>query len=354
MSKDKKIVLVVGTGTIGEPLIGLLTRMKDDLDIDEIIFHKRSPLLHERPKVNSLTRSGAKLSVDEDAVESFESLGHSVDYTFEESLRHANVVIDCTPAGNINMKTVYSKYKDKTFIAQGSEKGFGMPYALGLSDKRLLDENPTNIQVVSCNTHAIGRVINSVSNGMVPRLIHGDFTCIRRSNDVSQDAGFSPSTVCSKHDDDIFGTHHARDVNDLFNYKFSLPIFSSAIKTNTQYMHAVRFSLTLDENITRSEIMKRLKSDKFISTTVKKSTNKVFSFGRDHGFYGRIYTQAVICVPSIYVSNIGDATRVAGVLFTPQDGNSLMSSISSCLYGLHGEKYKDYLHVLDEMLVNEV
>ena len=59
-------------------------------------------------------------------------------------------------------------------------------------------------------------------------------------------------------------------------------------------------------------------------------------------------------MPSIYVSNIGDATRVAGVLFTPQDGNSLMSSISSCLYGLHGEKYKDYLHVLDEMLVNEV
>ena len=68
----------------------------------------------------------------------------------------------------------------------------------------------------------------------------------------------------------------------------------------------------------------------------------------------RIYTQAVISAPSLYVKNFTDATRIAGVVFTPQDGNSLMSSVASCLFGLHGEDYLNYLHVLDEMLVNEV
>ena len=62
----------------------------------------------------------------------------------------------------------------------------------------------------------------------------------------------------------------------------------------------------------------------------------------------------MISAPSLYVKNFTDATRIAGVVFTPQDGNSLMSSVASCLFGLHGEDYLNYLHVLDEMLVNEV
>ena len=54
MTTKNKTLLIIGTGTIGEPLIGLFSRMKDQLGIDEVIFHKRSPLKHERPKVNSL------------------------------------------------------------------------------------------------------------------------------------------------------------------------------------------------------------------------------------------------------------------------------------------------------------
>ena len=39
------IVHVVGTGTIGEPLIGLLADHKADFGIDEVTFHKRTPLI---------------------------------------------------------------------------------------------------------------------------------------------------------------------------------------------------------------------------------------------------------------------------------------------------------------------
>ena len=39
----KKIVHVVGTGTIGEPLIGLFTDFREKLGFDEVTFHKRTP-----------------------------------------------------------------------------------------------------------------------------------------------------------------------------------------------------------------------------------------------------------------------------------------------------------------------
>jgi len=39
MSKKQKNILIVGTGTIGEPLIGLLSDFKDKLGIN-VFFHK--------------------------------------------------------------------------------------------------------------------------------------------------------------------------------------------------------------------------------------------------------------------------------------------------------------------------
>ena len=58
----RKIVHVVGTGTIGEPLIGLLCDFKDDLGIDEVTFHKNSPLKSDRSKVTNLLKRGARLT----------------------------------------------------------------------------------------------------------------------------------------------------------------------------------------------------------------------------------------------------------------------------------------------------
>ena len=70
-----KSVLVVGTGTIGEPLIGLLSRMRDEFGIDEVWFHKRTPLRDEYAKVESLISQGAKLAVDKEKVEEFKKNG---------------------------------------------------------------------------------------------------------------------------------------------------------------------------------------------------------------------------------------------------------------------------------------
>ena len=41
----KKVVHIIGTGTIGEPLIGLFLNLREQLELDEITFHKNRPLL---------------------------------------------------------------------------------------------------------------------------------------------------------------------------------------------------------------------------------------------------------------------------------------------------------------------
>jgi len=154
--------LIIGTGTIGEPLIGLLADLRKKLGISEVMFHKRTPLKDEVAKVKSLMARGAKLVVNEDVTNSFMQLGHEAQYTFDAAFEKANVVIDCTPVGNKHKERHYLNIRDKVFIAQGSEKGFGVPYAHGINDEVLLKQNNRFIQVVSCNTHNICSLIKTL------------------------------------------------------------------------------------------------------------------------------------------------------------------------------------------------
>ena len=59
----KRTIHVVGTGTIGEPLLGLLLHTQRALEVDEITFHKHSPRLGDRAKITNLMRRGARLAV---------------------------------------------------------------------------------------------------------------------------------------------------------------------------------------------------------------------------------------------------------------------------------------------------
>ncbi len=92
---SRNVVHVVGTGTIGEPLIGLMTHFQKELGLDEITFHKHS--VSDRPKVKALVNRGAKLVADADKMEAFKAAGMNPVLTHEEALEQASVVIDCTP-----------------------------------------------------------------------------------------------------------------------------------------------------------------------------------------------------------------------------------------------------------------
>jgi len=353
---DGNIVHIVGTGTIGEPLIGLLCDAKDDLGIDEVTFYKHSPELTDRPKIKGLMNRGANLAVSEDKTKEFQELGVEPIYGAEEAIQRASVIIDCSPTGTglMNKEKYYNKYKNKIkgFLAQGSEFGFGKMYAVGINDEAITRKDKF-IHVVSCNTHNMAVLIQTLAiEKRKNHLKEGRFLCIRRANDISQSKGFIPSPEVGTHKDEKMGTHHAVDVHKLYKtLGIDLNVFSSAMKLNTQYMHSIWFDLKLDKKMTKEEAIQRFIDNPRAAVTYKKSANLVFSFGRDHGHYGRILDQTVVVIPTIHVLN---DKEVIGFSFTPQDGNSLLSSITATERFLYPDSYEEKLKCLGAFLLQEV
>jgi len=353
---DGNIIHVVGTGTIGEPLIGLLCDAKEDLGIDEVTFYKHTPKLEDRPKVKGLINKGAELCVREDRVKDFQELGVDPVYNAEEAIKRATVVIDCTPKGTglMNKEKYYNKYKNKIkgFLAQGSEFGFGKMFAVGINDDAITKKDQF-IHIVSCNTHNMAAIINTLAiENKKNHMKEGRFLCIRRANDISQVKSFIPSPEVGVHKDGVMGTHHAVDVNQLYKtLGINLNVFSSALKLNTQYMHCIWFDVKLDKKMTKEEAIQRFTDNPRVAITHKMSANLVFSFGREHGHFGRILNQTVIVIPTIHVIN---ENEVIGFCFTPQDGNSILSSISAMERFLYPDCYEEKLKCLGAFLFQEV
>lgn len=347
------IVHVVGTGTIGEPIIGLLAKHKSELGIDEVTFYKHSPRKEDRPMVNALIADGAKLAVADEKRAEFEQLGLKASLTQKEALERATVVIDCTPedSGLENKESIYAKLPgNKLFMAQGSEEGFGRMFALGINDAAVDPAAEKFVHVVSCNTHTTVRLVNTLADGG-KNLEEGRLVLIRRAGDVG-DKKFIQAPTVEKHKE-ARGTHHATDAANL--YKSTLDrevnLFSSAMKLNTQFMHTAHFHFRLKTPTTLDQVKKLLQADKFIGLTEKTATNQVFSFAREHGPFGRILSQTVVVMPSLHVSENGK--DITGYAFTPQDGNALLSSIAMATRKLHPEDWEKRMSVFDPYLLKE-
>ena len=353
---ERKIIHIIGTGTVGEPLIGLLCDYEDQLGIDEITFHKNSAIKDDSSKVLDLIKRGARLAVDEDKRRDFKKYGMDSDFDSEEAIRRASVVIDCTPkgTGHENKLKYYQKFNDdvKGFLAQGSEEGFGKKYARGINDDSLKPVDKY-IQIVSCNTHNIACVTKTLAlEKNNDNLIEGRYLCIRRANDISQPKNFIPSPKVGIHNNEQYGSHHAKDAADLFStLGLDLNLFSSAMKVNSQYMHVLWFNLKVKEPITLSAVKEKLYNNTHVAMTTKDLTSTVFSFGRDHGHYGRIMNQTVVFEPSLHVKN---EHEISGFCFTPQDGNSILSSIAAAEWLLYPHSYTDKIQCLSHLFFNKI
>jgi len=353
---QRKIVHIVETGTIGEPLIGLLCDYQKQLGIDEVTFSKTSPLKDDRSKVLDLVERGARLCVQDGLEKNFKKLGMDPDLDSNEAIKRAMVVIDCTPkgVGIENKNFIYNKFANnvKGFLAQGSENGFGKKYARGINDNALSPKDKF-IQIVSCNTHNISCITNTIGISPDPEnFIEGKFVCIRRANDISQLTNYIPSPQVKYHIDDSYGSHHAADAAELFStLGLDLDLFSSEMKVNSQYMHVLWFNVKVKEPTTLNEVKEKFFNNKFISMTNKDLTSSVFSFGRDHGHYGRIMNQSVIVEQTLNVRNDHEIT---GFCFTPQDGNSILSSISAAEWFLYPHSYQDKIQCLSKLFFNNI
>lgn len=350
MTDHGNVVLIVGTGTIGEPLTGLLANktIGKSLGIDELIFYKHTPRLSDRPMLKGLLGRGASMCTQIEKFEKFKELGITPACTFEEALERATVVVDCSSEGmGVRNKNLFYEKNENViaFLAQGSEHGFGIPYGVGLNDSILKRDDARFIQVVSCNTHNASRVLKVLAFDKQGKSIlsEGRFVFMRRATDVSQAEEFIPSPSVGTHKDQTFGTHHAKDIYRLYStLGYHLNVFSSAIKLNTQYMHASFFSLLLDKEKACSleEVEQRFIQDPYVAVTNKTDANVIFSFGREYGHFGRILNQTVIVLPSLMVRQSAlfhDKVEIIGYSYTPQDGNSLLSSSTAVGYFLDPE-----------------
>jgi len=353
---ERKIVHVIGTGTIGEPLIGILCEQKSNLGIDEVTFHKHSPITKDKPKIDNLIKKGARLSVLEDRIDAFKAVGLEPEFILEEAIARSSVVIDCTPGGSglSNKEKYYNKYTDKVkgFLAQGSENGFGKKYARGIND-HVINSEDQFLQIVSCNTHNIACLVNTLGLSIAPdNLVGGKFVCIRRSNDISQVSGYVPAPTVNVHAHQDYGTHHAEDAVGLFKtMNLDLDLFSSALKINTQYMHTVWFNLKVKEPTSKEKVVELLNHNDRIALTEHRASNAVFSFGRDQGQYGRILNQTVVVEDSI---NVKDGHEISGFCFTPQDGNSILSSIAATVKFLNPHSYQDKIASLNPFFFQRI
>lgn len=353
----KRSIHVVGTGTIGEPLIGLLLHTQRALGIDQITFYKHTPRLEDRAKIRNLIRRGAQLVVDAERRVEFEKLGLPPAYEVSEALEQATVVIDCTSEGlgNAHKQDRYQSLSNvRGFIAQGSEFGFGKMYAYGINDAVLVPDKDRFLQVVSCNTHNIAALIYTLglAEEAPDNLLEGRFLCMRRASDISQNDAYLPAPQAERHKDPRFGTHHARDAWHLFQtWGFDLNLHSSAIKLNTQYMHSIWFNIRVKRHVKRDDIIDKLAANRLVALTEKTLASTVFSFGRDHGYFGRLLNQTVVSVPTL---SVNDGYEITGFCFTPQDGNSLLSSVAAAAWFLDPHSYAKRLQFVRPYLFDEV
>ena len=106
-----KSVLVYGMGTIGEPLIGLLTDFAEELGLDEVLFHKRTPRTDDIPRILDLQSRGAKLVVDPEKADSFKSMDLQPMFYTDDAMDRTSVVLESTPSG-VGLKNKENLYKN--------------------------------------------------------------------------------------------------------------------------------------------------------------------------------------------------------------------------------------------------
>jgi glyceraldehyde-3-phosphate dehydrogenase (NAD(P)) len=349
---QNRIVHVIGTGNVGEPLIGLLADFREAFGIEEVTFTKRSPLAYERAKVESLVRRGAQLCVDRDVREEFIRLGHSPTYDAQEALERARVVIDCTPAASRNKSQYLNMKGPAGFIAAGGvELGFGKLYINEINDSSLVPGEDRFIQVASGNAHSLAYVARLFAfDGDVSRLRSARFVCMRRTSDFSQERNYVPSPRVLPHDVEVFGTRQAREAVYVFKtLGQNLDLRSSAVQVPTQLMHTIWFTLDMERPLSSEQAIERVTESRIVARTDKQSSTLVFAFARDHGYRGRILSRLI--VPTLGLS--GRDSQLDGFCFEPQS-NELISTVAATIWLLYPNQVRQRLEALAPYVFDEV
>ena len=324
-------VMVDGYGTIGSALVEMLLRWRDQLGVDRIFVARREVPKWEAAEMRALTDRGVELvSWDGACGADVRGIADRVHYVFH-----------CGPGGSglAGRSRLDALPALLGACAQGSEKGFGPSYMLGAPSDLVRGKRWAHI--VSCNTHAAASILMALCGPELASLEQADFVVVRRSEDIGHHARLVSGSVVARHREPAFGTHHAADVGDLFAQFVERPaLFSSDVTTPAQLMHALRFRIRT--SVVVDDVVERLERAPDLALTHRFDSNRVFEMGRRHGFFGRIYSQAVVV--SNNLERLGRDT--IGWAFVPQEGNTLLSTIAAFL---HQTRHPNAAEVVDAL-----
>lgn len=307
-------ILVNGMGNIGTTLVHLLVKYSELLGIEKTYLYKRS--LHpwneaERGYIESL---GVIICSGEN-IENLLCLDEvisEIDYIFEAA---ANGV------GLANLEKYRQLPRLKGSAAQGSEKGFGIPFMSGVNDAQIRGEKFVN--VVSCNTHGTAAILSTFTGQVLQNLKRADIVVVRRSEDIGNHTRLVSGNVVARHLSPETGTHHAIDVVDMYQtVGIDCKLTSSDITTPSQLMHSVRFNIELNEPLSES-IDALIDTNPYVAKTLKFDSNVIFEQGRRYGFQGRLYSHAIVVMDNFLQTE----TSLKGWAFVPQEGNSILSTL---------------------------
>jgi glyceraldehyde-3-phosphate dehydrogenase (NAD(P)) len=336
-------VLVNGVGNIGTTVMNILYDYKDLLGINDIYALKNGKISSwNLSDLEFLDRKGIIVCTKEKSkYEKLDRIIGSIDYIFD---CNSNTI-------GLKNKAWYSGLPNlKGCCSQGSEKGFGIPFMSGINNKVITDQK--FVQVVSCNTHSLVALLHTISNNTIENITQSDFVIVRRSEDIGNHERLVTANVVSRHLDKQVGTHHAIDVNDLFQTTdTSVQIQSSDITTPSQLMHTVRFNIGFLKSPEISEINDAIESNPLMSFTSKFDSNIIFELGRRYSPYGRLYSHAIINNNNLLL----DKTRhsVKGWAFIPQEGNTIISTVHAFLLQTGNKNSEQILDTLKNDLIQK-
>jgi len=335
-------VLVNGVGNIGTTLLNLLIDFKEELGISTIYALKKTKVdVWNEAELAILEHRGVVLCSETNS--RFKSLS--------EILPTINYIFDCNANGmGVKNKSWYETLTHVNgFSTQGSEKGFGIPFMSNVNNDEI--QKQRFVQIVSCNTHSLSTIVQTLTNNHLNNLISGDFVVVRRSEDIGNHQRLVSANVVSRHMQNAIGTHHAIDVKDLFETKgIQLNLQSSDITTPSQLMHTVRFSLKMKDKIDLNLMTELIAENPYIATTSKYDSNVIFELGRRYSRYGRLYSHAIMNWNNILLDEAENAIK--GWAFIPQEGNSLLSTIHAFLLQT-GQDEKNIEMVQSQLLRKE-
>lgn len=339
-------VLVNGIGNIGTTLLNILVDFKSELGIKEIYALKNTNInTWNLSDLQHLDKKGVKIYTKQEN-ERFspkDALPDDIDYIFDST---ANTF-------GLKNKLWYQSLKNlKACSAQGSEKGFGIPYMAGVNNDKIFGEK--YVHIVSCNTHALASLLSTFTGQNLEKLVEADFVIVRRSEDLGNHQRLVSANVVSRHRHKQLGTHHAEDAVDLFSTINIIPkITSSDITTPSQLLHTVRFAIRFSKKVDEAHIYNQLNTSRFIARSSKFDSNIIFETGRRYGYNGRLYSHAIINHTNLMLSQ--DKKTVYGWAFIPQEGNTIISTLSAFLIQTKNNEHEQILSkICNKMIIRDL